>query len=346
MLCLESRPSCAAASEAGRRLGKTRQPTSVTRIVLAALLLAAQLALSPGNSARAQSLADPYQIFARARAYWLQQRYPPLIEYSVAVSVLEGGSVKIERYWSAYDSVDQEIMVDPISDYERAHPTYAAHGVSIKIPLLSSVVGKPQPPTDYLGVPLLAPNYTFGMAQLPKTNPAGPDAAELVREIRAEFHDPAPANRPEASASPGVLPIIERETVYNRAYRVTLVGIESTYGVPAYHLHLHALRDPGRYRLQELWIDTRTFAPIQLIEGINFVNGPGTGVPWRVRFTRIGDGLYVYDETALKAMHYEGLVYPQASVAFENIRGVDELSRLPPLFGPEAPLIMNEPEFP
>jgi hypothetical protein len=316
----------------------------VTRIVLAALLLAAA---STDSGAQAQSLADPYQIFARARAYWLQQHYPPLIEYTVAVSVLEGGSVKIERYWSAYDSVDQQIMVDDVSDYERAHPTYAAHGVNLhfQIPLVQKAVGKSQPPTDYLGVPLLAPNYAFGMAQIPKTNPAGPDSAELVREIRAEFHDPAP-NRTEASAAPGVLPIIERETVYNRAYRVTLVGIESTYGVPAYHLHLQALRDPGRYRLQELWIDTRTFAPIQLIEGINFVNGPGTGVPWRVRFTRIGDGLYVYDETALKAMRYDGLVYPQASVAFENIRGVDQLSRLPPPFGPEAPLIMSEPEFP
>jgi hypothetical protein len=317
----------------------------VTRIVLLAALLLA--AITGGNGAQAQSLADPYQIFARARAYWFQQHYPPLIEYTVAVSVLEGGSVKIERYWSAYDSVDQQIMVDSVSDYERAHPTYAAHGLNLhfQIPLVQKAVGKSQPPTDYLGVPLLAPNYTFGMAQIPKTNPNGPDAAELVREIRAEFHDPAP-NRPEAGASPGVLPIIERETVYNRAYRVTLVGIESTYGVPAYHLHLQALRDPERYRLQDLWIDTRTFAPIQLIEGINFVDGPGTGVPWRVRFTRIGDGLYVYDETALKAMRYNGLIYPQASVAFENIRGVDQLSRLPPPFGPEAPLIMSEPEFP
>jgi hypothetical protein len=320
----------------------------VTRIVLAALLLAAAAGPSTALGINSAGVADPYQIFARARAYWLQQQYPPLIEYTVAVSVLEGGSVKIERYWSAYDSVDQQIMVDAVSDYERAHPTYAAHGLNLhfQIPLVQKAVGKSQPPTDYLGVPLLAPNYTFGMAQLPPTNPAGPDAAELVREIRAEFHDPAPANRPEPSASAGALPIIERETVYNRAYRVTLVGVESTYGVPAYHLHLQALRDPGRYRLQDLWIDTRTFAPIQLIERVNFVNGPGTDVPWRVRFTRIGEGLYVYDETALKAMRYQGLVYPQASVAFENIRGVDQLSRPPPPFGPEAPLIMSEPDFP
>ena len=129
------------------------------------------VAAFPVKSVAAQSLPDPYQIFARARAYWHQQSYPPLLEYSVAVSVLEGGSVKTERYWSAYDSVTQQVAVDSVSDYEREHPTYAAHGVTIKIPLLSSVLGKPQPPTDYLGVPMLAPNYTFGMARIPPTNP-------------------------------------------------------------------------------------------------------------------------------------------------------------------------------
>lgn len=70
------------------------------------------VAAFPVKSVAAQSLPDPYQIFARARAYWHQQSYPPLLEYSVAVSVLEGGSVKTERYWSAYDSVTQQVAVD------------------------------------------------------------------------------------------------------------------------------------------------------------------------------------------------------------------------------------------
>jgi hypothetical protein len=312
--------------------------------MFAAFLLAAAF---PVDAAAAQSLRDPYQIFARARAYWHEQRYPPLLEYTVAVSVLEGGSLKTERYWSAYDSVSQEVMVDSVSDYERAHPTYAAHGLNLhfQIPLLQKDLGKSQRPTDYLGVPILAPNYTFGMANIPPTNPsASPDPMELVREVRAEFHDPSPRDHAaEPSPAPGVPPTIERETVYSRVYRVTLDGVESTYGVPAYHLELQALRDPGRYRLEQLWVDTRNFAPIQLIERPNFVDGPGTNVPWRVRFTKNAGALYVYDEAALRPMHYEGLVYPQASVAFENVHAVDQLSRPAPLFAPEAPLIMREP---
>ena len=134
-----------------------------------------------------------------------------------------------------------------------------------------------------------------------------------------------------------------RETIYRRIYRVTLDGIESTYGVPAYHLRLLALRDPGRYRLEQLWVDARSFAPIQLVERFNFVDGPGTSVPWRIRFMKSEGALYVYDETALRPMRYEGLVYPQAAVSFENIHAVDHLSRYPPPFAPEAPLIMSEP---
>jgi hypothetical protein len=308
----------------------------------AVLLLVAAF---PAKSVAAQSLPDPYQIFARARAYWHQQSYPQLLEYTVAVSVLEGDSVKTERYWSAYDSASGQVAVDPISDYEKAHPTYAAHGFTVKIPLLSSVLGKPQPPTDYLGVPLLAPNYTFGMAEIPPTNAAAsPDPMQVVREVRADFHDPSPPGRDqEPSTIPSAPPTIERETIYRRIYRVTLDGIESTYGVQAYHLRLTALRDPGRYRLEQLWVDTRSFAPIQLVERLNFVDGPGTSVPWRVRFMKSEGALYVYDETALRPMRYEGLVYPQAAVWFENIHAVDQLSRPAPLFAPQAPLIMTEP---
>ncbi|HEX3670108.1 MAG TPA: hypothetical protein VHT92_00235 [Candidatus Cybelea sp.] len=318
----------------------------MTRKMIAVLLLAAAL---PIRSAAAQSLGDPYQIFARARAYWQQQTYPPLLEYAVAVTVFEGGSVKTERYWSAYDTSNQEITVDTVSDYEQAHPTYAArglnfvvHGEGYNIPFLSHLI-KPQPPTDYLGVPLLAPNYTFGLAQIPPTGSATPSPMDVVGEVRASFHDPAPANRPSPSAPPSALPIIEKETVYGRNYRVTLDDIESAYGVSAYHLSLQALRDPGRYRLEELWVDVRNFAPIQLVERFNFAEGPGTSVPWRVRFAKVDGALYIYDETALRPMHFDGLVYPHATVAFENIRAVDELSRPPPPLAAEAPLIMTEP---
>jgi hypothetical protein len=209
-----------------------------------ASLLALAVAVCGSGRATAQpALGDPYRIFARASGFWYAQHYPPLLEYEVAVTVLEGGTFKAERYWSAYDSIDRKILVDPVSDYEKAHPTHAAHGMTIAIPILSSFIGKPQPPTDYLGVPELAPNYSFGMARIPATKPrATPNPMEIVAEVRAAFHDPMPKGRPtpKPSATPSTPPVIEEVTAYNRAYAVTLVGIETIEGATTYHLHLRA----------------------------------------------------------------------------------------------------------
>src|ERR1700752_2764684 len=108
--------------------------------MIAVLLLGVALPVATA----ATPLTDPYAIFARARARWLEQHYPELLEYTVAVTVLEGGSIKTERYWSAYDSSSEQIAVDSVSDYEQAHPTYAAHGLNfiahgqgLNIPFLS-----------------------------------------------------------------------------------------------------------------------------------------------------------------------------------------------------------------
>jgi hypothetical protein len=49
--------------------------------------------------------------------------------------------------------------------------------------------GRPDPESDFFGVPLLAPNYSFALGATALTPPPQkPSDAELVREIRAEFH--------------------------------------------------------------------------------------------------------------------------------------------------------------
>src|SRR5271155_1868036 len=80
-----------------------------------AMFAAAALAAGPAP--------DPYQIFARARAYWAAQRYPQFVDYDTVVDAHDGarGDI-IERYASAYDSQTGRVWIDPVSDYERAHP--------------------------------------------------------------------------------------------------------------------------------------------------------------------------------------------------------------------------------
>jgi hypothetical protein len=302
-------------------------------MVIAALLAAA---LNP-----APSTTDPYEIFAQARRYWESQRYPGEIQYTVVVRVHEGGQDRAEHYHSGYDAYTGSIVFNPVSDEELAHP-HNPKGINVGIFLWH--IGKREAPTDYLGAPQLSPNYGFGIGTTPLTPVPQPlTPAEIVQQVRDQFNDPNPRATPTPSPEP-TPELHEIATVYakNRAYDVSLVGTEDVDGAPAYHLALHPLREPHRYRLRELWVDTATFAPRKLIEALNFANGPGTGVPWSVTFKKQDGALYIDKETALAPIQYRSLIYTQASVSIEDVTPVETLSRDLSDFQPEDPSGMLE----
>jgi hypothetical protein len=289
------------------------------------------------------TLTDPYQVFGMARERWEAQHYPERIAYTVAIDVVESGVRKTERYAAGYDAAGDTLLVDPVSDREKAHPYYAPGGFGFNVALFGQ--GRPNPDVDFFGVPFLAPNYSFGIGVTPRGSASPPpDPMELVREIRAEFHDPLPPSRnvPVPAASPGLreIAVVSSRT---RTYDITLAGIESVDGTPAYHLVLHPLRDPGRYRLRDLWIDTQSYAPCKLVEGLNFVNGPGTTVPWSVTFEQIGGVSYIASETALTSTKFEHHHYSAVSIVFESVRAVDRFSYGVSSFVPDDTLILNEP---
>ncbi len=287
---------------------------------------------------------SPYDIFARARAFWSAQIYPSYLAYDVVVRVDEGASPKTERYASEYDATDDAIWVDSVSDYETAHPVKVK---GFNFGILGFELSKPLPPVDFLGVPMLAPTFSFGMAPfVPAAAAAGHDSARLVAAVRAQFHDPNP-HAPSAASQPlpPGLHQIGSVTAFKRDYRVALLGIESIDGRPCYHLALTPLHNAKSYRLRQLWIDEQTYATAQLREALNFVNGPGTDVPWTVRFVQVDGAQYIASENADAPMAYRGLIYRHASVAFENLRR----QTLPPpamLVPPTSDLIMNEPTTP
>lgn len=135
---------------------------------------------------------DPaYEIFARAEAYWSTQSYPPYANYLVTVTVTEKGDTHSETYRSAFNAVQNSVWVDPISDYELAHP---AQGRGLRFCLLSCPGGtQPAPRTDFFGVPQLSPIYSFGIGTfVPMSPPQPPTPEEIIAEIRREFHDPDP----------------------------------------------------------------------------------------------------------------------------------------------------------
>ena len=307
----------------------------ICAVALGGLAAAAALA-SPARAAA----PDPYAIFANARAYWLQQRYPMILDYDVAVDVTEGGKERIERYAAEYDAVNGSARVDPVSDYQREHPV-AVKGMNLGI--LGFHLNKPLPPIDFLGVPYLAPNYSFGMAPfVPAPTPTPFNSAALVAQIRREFHDPNP--RTTASASPSPAPgLQEIATVYahNHDYMIVLLGMQTIDGHPCYHLGLTPTRDPGRYRIRQAWIDEQTFAPWQLQDALNFTSGPGTNVAWLIHFDDVGGAHYVSEEDALAPMSAGGQIYTKPAVRFEDVHSVDEATLKAPLI--EDGTLLQEP---
>jgi hypothetical protein len=299
-----------------------------------ALLATMSLGAAPASS-------DPYEIFARAKAFWLQQRYPPLIAYRVAVDVTEGGKERVEHYTSVYDAVDNKITVDPVSDYEREHPVRPS---GIDFNLFGAIhLNKPLPPVDFLGVPHLAPNYSFGMAPfVPAPSPTPFNSMALVEEIRREFHDPNPRATPAPLPSPTpAIPEIANVVAFRRDYTIALVGTQTIDGHDCYHLQLQPNHDPGRYRLRQVWVDEKSYATWQLVEALNFQDGPGTTVPWTIHFANVDGAQYVREEDANAPVSTDGEIYTAAAVRFEDVRAVSRATIERPL--QESDRTLREP---
>jgi hypothetical protein len=277
-----------------------------------------------GSAPAAPILHDPYAIFAAARTHWEIANYPSQLSYTVGVSVSRRGVTSEAHYHSYYDSLVNRVNVTAVSDEELAHP-YTPHGISIffspfgaHIPLSS-----PEHTFDYLGVPLLAPNYSFGISTYV---PRDPDAnsAELVAEIRRDFCDPPPVKRPMPDSG---LKTIANIDVVRRSYIITLNGITALNGHKDYDLTLRPIRDPGRYRLRQLWIDTGSFATDKLISQGNFTEGGMTGVQWTVLFHQVNGVSYLASERTEQPFVISRRAYDSATIAFTDIT----TKRIPPI---------------
>src|SRR5579871_2819589 len=147
------------------------------------MLLAAQPAL-------AGAPADAYAIFATARAYWNDAAYPQHVSYDIVVRVSAHGTDDTAHYHAFYDAVTDQPQADAVSDEERAHP-YTPHGVKTLLSLFGATIptSTAEYTHDYLGVPFLAPNYSFGIASRVQALSQA-DSTQLVQQIRAQFHDP------------------------------------------------------------------------------------------------------------------------------------------------------------
>ena len=302
-------------------------------------------AVAPSAASADSLLADPYQIYGRTRDAWTTQQYPKYLSYTIAVRVNERGVEKVKHYHAVYDSGANKVHVAAVSDEEHAHPPVPT-GMTIHLlpkrqgqTLFDKRVGNPGEAVDYLGIPLLAPNYSFGLGvPIGVTDSQGDD---LVQQIRSEYHDPTPPAQPQQPAPGSPLRSIASVTAIAHTYRIQLAGIESIDGSDCYHLTLEPARDPQRFRLRDVWVDTQTFETRRVKVGANFTS---SWVPWLITFGQIGNAEYITSEVAQAPVGVGPHRYEQASIEFQDVTAVDHPATFFDTFA-TSENVMTEPQF-
>lgn len=284
--------------------------------------LIALLVAFPRSDAGAESAAgsvamadapDAETIYERACEAW-NGAYPSDLEYTVTVRVLLDGAWRSAHYAGEYQIDRDALHVNPFSAEETSHPV-APTGINVDFAITVGMYGNSEtifrrrwsrdpPPTDFLGVPVLSPVYSFGIAKPHRLAPP-----------------------PPYSGQTGNLATIGSVSTKQRDYDVTFVGAELCGAEPSYHLALRPLRDPKVYRLRDMWVDAASYDTLKVVTDGNFTSGPSLRERWTTTFRRVDGAQYVDVETAGGPLDYgPGRLYEQASISFESprprVRGV------------------------
>lgn len=287
------------------------------------------LAIGPigATTTSTTTFTDPYTIFEKARERLEASRYPDQLSYEVIETVKKNNEVSTAQYRSYYDSTTGAVRVIGVTDEELEHP-YKPRGINTYLNLFGSGKGIPlssaQRTFDYLGVPLLAPNYWFGVAHY-VPHKSDPDYEGLVQEIRREFHEPPKTILATPPAQSGLKTIASVQAIY-RDYVIQLLGVETFHGHDDYHLALHPLHEPDRYRLRQMWVSTNTFSLDQIVTQGNFVFGGAAGVSWTTDFVIVDGGTYIASEHTDEAFSDFRHNYDSATISFTDI----EPATIPP----------------
>lgn len=297
-------------------------------------------------------ITDPYAIFAAAQKYWQSAAYPKHVSYGITITVTRDDVASYAHYHASYDTAENRVSVNPVSDEELAHP-YTPHGINTFLNIFGGSIplSAPQQTFDYLGVPMLAPNYSFGIVPSDAARKtAGAGGMGLVREIRKEFHDPFPPKRQQPPQS-GDLKTIALVVVAHRQYDIRLAGMQPVAGHLDYHLMLKPVSDPATYRLREMWVDAANYATDRVVTDGNFTADDLSAVRWQTDFRQVDGTIFIATERALSAFTLDRRRYDSATVAFTNVTPTGQAASFSslPRFATNAetaPPVLAEPAKP
>jgi hypothetical protein len=291
-------------------------------------------------SPAATATPNPDVLFTRARAALGRRAYPRAVTYDVAVeTTAEGGEHKLNHYRTAFRANTGTIAAHVISD-EQAADTSKPQGINFAI----AGITLNKPDSDGLGIPRLAPTYTFGLVPyapiLPTTGLSATQAlpvegaTPLTPSADANAAFPfaigeggtlpiAPSGGFTAAPAPGAAPSdaslrqIGKVSTTFKIYDVSYVGEVKIGDVTTWHLRLKPRLNPGRYRVRDLYIDESNDETVRIRTEGNFTL-KNLGCYWDVDFAKIDGHWYIVRETADQPVDgFDSIV-----VTFSNYREI------------------------
>ncbi len=299
--------------------------------VLAALALASPLGV------RVQASASPTadDIFARAKDAWRARQSVPFVEYGLLERYTWRNRTH-DNWWHAdYRVSDHALSLHRIivaqDEQDRLRGTAFAIHLRTHWGAARAETLETNPNADAFPIldPLMNPDASFGLLRRdPQGQLVGAVTLDPAAEPRAlPSPSPSPTPSPQTRIGPGVatdapLREIARVEAVARDYTIALAGIDRVRATDAYHLVLTPLRQPRRYRLRDLWVDTSDYATVKLdVDGI-FQGKPYDDARWTVSYVNLDGRPYVQqiktDDTLRFGMdrYVAGLEYDFVQYAF------------------------------
>lgn len=266
--------------------------------------------------------------FTAAREARSRSAYAHYTVYATVVRYTLAGR-PLTRTWDTIEDMRRRLVHSHSLSREDAANPHVPHGINFAAGLTGLSSGSSAAP----GAPATGGGSLLSTTLNPETpdDPVGEVTFAIDQDYGLALDAVAIATTSDLSEVSSAAPVLQhigRTGTIVRNYEVTDLGdVTASDGSVQHHLGLRPLRDPGRYRLRELWIDATTNLPVRaVVHGISNA-APLDTIDWRVDFTQIQGGTYVTRETALAPLRTVYGEVDDATVSFEE---VDPTNRLGP----------------
>jgi len=266
-------------------------------------LLGVAPAIAPLSPAAAAPEPAAEAIFARAKSAWHTAPSEPFVRFNLLERYTWRNRPHDEWWAGAFRASDGALAlhrtVTTTSDAPRLRGTSIGVNVDFhRSPahvdnLETSASADAFPVLD----PLIPPDDAFGLVPgASRAVLAGPVPVTPEPDVRLAASPPPAASTPfVVTPGPSEAPLREivRVEAVARDYRIALAGREPVRGIDAYHLTLVPLREPGRYRLRDVWVAVADAQTLRLSIAGLFTGKPYDGARWTVDYVAEGGRPYL-----------------------------------------------------